>query len=290
MSSHAQPPLSEVEIVIKPSTAWFTVDWRGLLAYRDLIRQLVLRDFTAKYKQTILGPAWFFINPLITTAMFTLVFNKVIGVPTDGVPPMLFYLCGMLGWTYFATVLTATGNSLAGSASLFSKVYFPRLIPPLALALSSLLVLAIQLATFLFFYVREHCFVADATIAAPSLAWLAFPGLVLHMGLLSLGTGLILSTLTAKYRDLQHIQGFIIQLWMYATPIIYPLSRVPEKWQWVAHLNPMTAIVECTRKLFLGVGTVDSTQYAQSAALSVVVFLVGIFAYQRAARTFVDTV
>ncbi|HLP00765.1 MAG TPA: ABC transporter permease [Opitutaceae bacterium] len=284
------PPPSDNEIVIKPTTAWFVFDWRGLIEYRDLLRQLVLRDFTAKYKQTILGPAWFFLNPLITTLTFTLIFNKVIGVPTDGVPPMLFYLCGMLGWTYFAAVLGATGNSLAGSAALFSKVYFPRLIPPFALAVSCLIALSIQLITFFVFYVREHWVAGNPAVAGPSLVWLAYPAIVLHMAVLALGIGLILSTLTAKYRDLHHIQAFIIQLWMYATPIIYPLSRVPEKWRWVSQLNPMTAIVESTRRLFLGVGHVDTAQYAQSVALSILVFLVGIFAYQRAARTFVDTV
>lgn len=284
------PNTPDSEIVIRPTTAWFVFDWRGLLAYRDLLRQLVLRDFTAKYKQTILGPTWFFINPLLTTLMFTVVFNKVIGVPTDGVPPMLFYLCGMLGWSYFAGVLNATGNSLAGSAALFSKVYFPRLIPPLALAVSSLLALAIQLLTFLVFYVKEHWFTPGSSIPAPSGLWLLFPLLVLHMAVLSLGVGLMLSTLTAKYRDLGQIQGFLVQLWMYATPVIYPLSRVPEKWHWVAALNPMTAIVETSRRIFLGVGTVGPGQYAQSALLSVLILLAGVFAYQRAARTFVDTV
>ena len=290
MSSPAQPPLSQIEVIIKPSTAWFTIDWRGLLAYRDLIRQLVLRDLTAKYKQTILGPTWFFINPLITTAMFTLVFTKVLNVPTDGVPPMLFYLCGMLGWSYFAAVLGVTGNSLAGNAGLFSKVYFPRLIPPLALTISSLLSLAIQFITFLAFYVHIHWFTTNTVIQAPGFHWLLYPLIVVHMAVLALGVGLILSTLTAKYRDLSQIQGFLVQLWMYATPVIYPLSRIPEKWQWVAQLNPMTTIVETTRKLLLGAGTVNAQQYAVSVLLSLGILLVGLFAYQRAARTFVDTV
>ncbi len=290
MSSPTQLPLSETEVVIKPCTAWFTIDWRGLVAYRDLIHQLVLRDFTAKYKQTILGPTWFFVNPLITTLMFTLIFNKVIGVPTDGVPPMLFYLCGMLGWSYFAAVLGNTGNSLAGSAALFSKVYFPRLIPPMALALSSLLALSIQLLTFLVFYIKTYWFSADTIVQGPGFHWLLYPLIVVHMAVLALGVGLVLSTLTAKYRDLTHIQGFLVQLLMYATPIIYPLSRVPEKWQWIAQLNPMTAIVEATRKLLLGVGTVEPRQYAISVAVSVLILLVGLFSYQRAARTFVDTV
>jgi lipopolysaccharide transport system permease protein len=290
MSTSAQPPFTNREVVIQPSTEWFTIDWRGLLAYRDLIRQLVLRDFTAKYKQTILGPAWFFINPLITTVMFTLVFTKVLNVPTDGVPPMLFYLCGMLGWSYFAAVLGATGNSLAGNANLFSKVYFPRLIPPLALTISSLLSLAIQFLTFLAFFVHIYWFTANPVVQGPGWRWLLYPLIVVHMATLALGVGLILSTLTAKYRDLGHIQGFLVQIWMYATPVIYPLSRIPGKWQWVAHLNPMTAIVESTRLLLLGAGTVEPKQYLLSVLLSVGVLLVGLFSYQRAARTFVDTV
>ncbi len=290
MSDPASPSTPVVETIIRPNTAWFTIDWRGLYAYRDLLRQLVLRDFTAKYKQTILGPTWFFVNPLITTLTFTLVFNKVIGVPTEGVPPMLFYLGGLLGWSYFASVLGATSNSLAGSAGLFSKVYFPRLIPPLALTLSNLIALTIQLTTFLAFYAQARWGTAVPTVAAPGLRWLAFPGLIVHMALLALGTGLLLSSFTAKYRDLHHIQGFIVQLWMYASPVIYPLSRVPEKWQWVAHLNPMTAIVEASRRILLGVGTIDPAQYLQSLAISLLIFFVGLFAYQRAARTFVDTV
>ena len=284
----SSPP--ETEIVIKASSAWFTIDWRGLLAYRDLLRQLIQRDFTARYKQTILGPTWFFLNPIVTTLTFTLVFNKVIGVPTDGVPPMLFYLCGMLGWSYFAAVLGNTGNSLAGSAALFSKVYFPRLIPPLALTISSLFALGIQFLTFFVFFARAHWFTATPTLPAPGLLWLAFPAIILHMAMLALGFGLILSTLRAKYRDLNHIQGYNIQLWMYASPVIYPLSRVPEKWRWIAELNPVTPIVEASRRIFLGVGTVDPSRYAQSVAIAVGIFLIGIFAYQRAARTFVDSV
>ena len=290
MSDSNPTPAPVVETIIRPDTAWLTIDWRGLYAYRDLLRQLVLRDFTAKYKQTILGPAWFFLNPLITTLTFTLVFNKVIGVTTEGVPPALFYLGGLLGWSYFASVLAATGNSLAGSAGLFSKVYFPRIIPPLALTLSGIIALSIQLVTFLVLYARARWFVAAPSVPGPGLQWLAFPGLVLHMAVLALGVGLLLSTLTAKYRDLQHIQTFLVQLWMYATPVIYPLSRIPEKWQWIAHLNPMAAIVEASRRLFLGVGSIDPAQYAQSVALSLLLFFVGLFAYQRAARTFVDTV
>jgi lipopolysaccharide transport system permease protein len=278
------------EIVIRPNRSWWQLDWRGLVAYRDLLWLLVRRDFVAKYKQTVLGPTWFFLNPLVTTFVFTVVFSRVIGVPTDGVPPMLFYLCGMLGWSYFSAVLGGTGNTLAGNAHLFSKVYFPRLIPPLAVSVSCLIGLSIQLFTFLVFYFIHFTQGTGGAMQPPSWAWLALPLLLAHIALLGLGVGLLMSAATAKYRDLQHVLGFITQLWMYATPVIYPLSRIPEQWRWVANINPMTAVVDGSRSLLLGVGTVDAASYAVSVVVSVVLFFIGVLAYQRTARTFVDTV
>lgn len=200
---------------IRPNQSWFSVDWRSIVAYRDLLFLLVQRDFTAKYKQTVLGPLWFFINPLVTTLIFTVIFSRVIGVPTDGLPPMLFYLAGNLGWSYFSTVLGTTSNSLGGNAHLFSKVYFPRLIPPIAVTLSSVLALGIQLLTLLFFYAQHLLTTPDTVVAKPSVWWCFFPVLVAHMAMIGLGVGLILSALTAKYRDLVHIQSFLVNLWMY---------------------------------------------------------------------------
>lgn len=277
-------------VVIRPQQNWLRVDWRGLIEYRDLLFLMILRDFTAKYKQTILGPLWFFVNPIITTFVFTVIFTRVIGVPTDGVPPMLFYLCGTLGWTYFANVLTGTSNSLAGNAGLFSKVYFPRLIPPLVISISGLLALGIHLATFLVFYGIHVLSSAEPIIQGPTWLWLAFPLLVLHMAVLALGVGLILSCLTAKYRDLQHIQGFLIQIWMYATPVIYPFSQIPDAYKWIASINPMTAIVEMSRYMFLGTGGIDPMRYALSIGLTIGIFAFGLLFYQRSARTFIDTV
>jgi len=277
-------------VVIRPQQNWLRVDWRGLIEYRDLLFLMILRDFTAKYKQTILGPLWFFVNPIITTFVFTVIFTRVIGVPTDGVPPMLFYLCGTLGWTYFANVLTGTSNSLAGNAGLFSKVYFPRLIPPLVISISGLLALGIHLATFLVFYGKHVLSSAEPIIQGPTWLWLAFPFLVLHMAVLALGVGLILSCLTAKYRDLQHIQGFLIQIWMYATPVIYPFSQIPDAYKWIASINPMTAIVEMSRYMFLGTGGIDPMRYALSIGLTIGIFVFGLLFYQRSARTFIDTV
>lgn len=287
-------PQPEIEVRIRPNTSWFHIDLEGLKNYRDLLWLLVQRDFTSKYKQTILGPLWFLLNPVINSLVFTLVFGKVVGITTDGAPPMLFYLSGMMAWGYFSTVLGSTSNSLAGNTHLFAKVYFPRLIPPLAVTISSLLALVIQLVTFLGFYIHHQLTAApEKLLVMPSVAWVLFLPIVLHMAVLSLGVGLILSALSAKYRDVQHIQGFLVSLWMYGSPIIYPLSKIAEKYPdylWLAELNPMTAIVEGTRYLFLGTGTVSTTSYVTSALISVVVFAIGLFSYQKSARSFVDTV
>lgn len=289
----SQPP-TEIEVRIRPNTSWFHIDLEGIKHYRDLLWLLVRRDFTSKYKQTILGPLWFFLSPVINSLAFTLVFGKIVGVSTDGIPPMIFFLSGQLAWTYFSTVIGSTANSLAGNTHLFAKVYFPRIIPPLAVTVSSLLALVIQLISFLAFY-THHQLTADepALLAMPSVSWLLFPLIVAHMGILALGVGLVLSALSAKYRDVQQIQGFFINIWMYGTPVIYPLSTIAEKYPdllWLAQLNPMTAIVETTRSLFLGVGTVTPSGYLTSVAVTVAVFAVGLFSYQKSARTFVDTV
>jgi lipopolysaccharide transport system permease protein len=287
-------PQPAIEVRIRPNTSWFHIDLAGLNHYRDLLWLLVQRDFTSKYKQTILGPLWFLLSPIINSLAFTLVFGRVIGTPTDGVPAMLFFMSGQLAWTYFSTVLGSTANSLAGNTHLFAKVYFPRLIPPLAVTVSSLLSLAIQLVSFIGFYAHHQLTSApEAQLAMPSAAWALFPLIVIHMATLALGVGLVLSALSAKYRDIQQVQGFFVNIWMYATPVIFPLSTLAEKYPnllWLAHLNPMTAIVETTRHIFLGVGTVSTQGYLTSVAITLIVFAVGLFSYQKSARTFVDTV
>ena len=277
-------------IVIRPNQAWLRVDWSGLWHYRDLLVLLVQRDFTAKYQQTILGPVWFIINPLINAVVFTLLFSRIIGIPTDGVPPMLFYLGGQLTWNYFANVLGSTGNSLAGNAGMFSKVYFPRLIPPLAMCGSSLIAFLVQFAVFTAFWIYHWVFTPFG--AALHLDWSValLPLLILQTAALGLGVGLVLSAITAKYRDLQQLTSYLLQLWMYATPVIYPLSRIPQKWQWVANLNPMASIVELSRVILLGVGQVTFAGLALSLGLTAAILAAGIVLYQRMARTFVDTV
>lgn len=282
------PPVPRV--VLRPNQSWLHLDWRGIVQYSDLLVELVLRDFTAKYKQTVLGPIWSVVNPLLTTLVFTLLFGRVLRVPTNGVPPLLFYLCGLLSWTYFSNVLAATGQTLTTNARIFSKVYFPRLLPPLALTISNLFSLGIQLGFFLLAYAWYKFFTEQGATLALTPWVLLVPVLILHTGAAALGVGLILSSVTAKYRDLHHLTGLLIQLWMYATPVIYPLSKIPEQWRWLAGLNPMTAVVESMRQAFLGAGHISAGTYLPSLGIALGLLATGVLLYQRMARNFVDTV
>lgn len=282
--------MSDSEYIIQPTSSWFHVPWREIVQYRDLLFLLVRRDFVAKYKQTILGPLWFVIQPLMTTVVFVVIFTKVAKIPTDALPPELFYLCGMLAWSYFAQCMGGTSTTFTANAGLFGKVYFPRLVVPLAVIISNLMAFAIQLVTFLCFWVWFKVFSdAGATFHATSLL-LALPALLLQTAAIGLGVGLWMSALTAKYRDFGHLSGFLTQLWMYATPVVYPLSEVPEQWRWVMAANPMAGIVESYRYAFLGAGTVEPVYLAVSAATTLVVLLSGIVFFSRTERTFVDTV
>ncbi|OQX19301.1 MAG: ABC transporter permease [Candidatus Altiarchaeales archaeon A3] len=278
------------EIIIKPNKSWFYIDWQGLLHYNDLLFLLVKRDFVAKYKQTILGPLWFIIQPLMMTLVFTIIFGNIAKLPTDGVPPMIFYLCGLLAWTYFANCLIATSTLFVDNAALFGKVYFPRLVVPLSIVISNLFAFAIQLATFLAFFVYFKYFTEAGAVIQPNLFILVLPLLLIQTALFALGFGLWLSALTAKYRDLTFVMGFLIQIWMYATPIIYPISMIPEKWQYVAFLNPMVSVVESYKYAFFGTGVVELNYLLLSAAVTVIVLLTGILVFNRTERTFIDTV
>lgn len=281
------PAPTAYEIRIRPNRSWIKIDWHGLWEYRDLLFLLVRRDFVSKYKQTILGPAWFIIQPLFTTLVFTVIFGKVAKIPTDGLPPMLFYLCGMLGWNYFANTFNSTASTLVGNAGLFGKVYFPRLIVPLATVVSNLFAFAIQLGTFLAIWIYFK-----GAGAQVRMEWeiVALPLLILHVGGLSLGVGLWMSALTAKYRDFSHLSGFLVQIWMYATPVIFPLSLIPEKWRWAVVLNPMTMPVESFRYIFLGQGSVDPLYLGISVIVSLIFLFTGLLVFQKVERTFVDTV
>lgn len=278
------------EIIIESHKGWFYFDWHGMLHYRDLLFLLVRRDFLAKYKQTILGPAWFILQPLLTTLVFTVIFGRIAKVPTDGVPPMLFYLCGLLPWSYFAQCLAGVSASLVVNANLFSKVYFPRLIVPLSIVMSNFFSFLLQLATFLAFYFYFKFFTpAGAEMDLNRVVFL-LPLLFLQTVAIGLGVGLWIASLTVKYRDFQHLVPFMTQIWMYATPIIYPVSAIPEAWRFVLALNPMSGIVESYRYAFFGAGFVDPRYLMISAAVTIVILTGGLLTFNKVQRTFVDTI
>ena len=289
MSDAPSPHLAAYEVVIRPNRSWLSIDWRALYEFRDLLVLLVRREFVSKYRQTILGPAWFILQPLLTTVVFTGMFNQVARISTDGVSPTLFYLCGLLGWNYFSQNFTVAAATFTTNSALFSKVYFPRLLVPLSIVISNFAAFALQLATFFAFYVG---FKLAGTGGNTHLSWAAalLPLLVLQTAAISLGASLWMAALTAKYRDLTHLIPFIIQLWMFASFVIVPLSAVPAKWQWVAQFNPMASVVEAFRFSLLGVGTLTPVSITTSALITLLVLFSGIFLFQRTERTFIDTV
>lgn len=276
------------EIVIKPSTSWFNLDLRGVWEYRDMLRFLIIRDFISKYKQTILGPLWFIIQPLFLTLIFTIIFGKIAKIPTDGLPPFLFYLCGQLGWTYFQASFTAAAGNLVVNAGLFRKVYFPRVIVPLSTVFSNLIAFAIQFVTFIVFWLYFKFATESASSFSLQGTVVLFPLLLLQTMAMALGAGLWMSALSAKYRDLHHMTGFIAQALLYVTPIIYPMSQVPERFLTLANLNPLAAVVESYRHIFLGSPAVATSSLVQSSVLTLLLLASGVVFYNRIQRTFVD--
>lgn len=278
---------SRIVTVIEPDTAKFRFRLRETWQYRDLILLLVRRDFVAQYKQTLLGPAWHIIQPLLTTVMFTIVFGNIARLSTDGVPPFLFYLAGIVVWSYFANVFTEIAATFSRNAHIFGKVYFPRLSIPISVLISKLMALAIQFVifvAFLFYYKSS-----GAAVSPNRWIWLT-PVLFSMMGVLAFGGGIIIASITARYRDLMVVIAFGLQLLMYATPIIYPLSSLPERWQFIASLNPVAPIVETFRYAYLGQGTVSGAMLVNSAATILLLFVIGVILFNRVERTFMDTV
>lgn len=273
--------------IIEPHGHVFDLKLKELWTYRDLIYLFVHRDFVAQYKQTILGPAWHFIQPLFTTITFTIIFGKIAQMSTDGVPPFIFYMAGIVIWTYFSSVLTSTSSTFTGNAALFGKVYFPRLAVPVAHVISRLIAFIIQ---FSFFLVFLGYFIWKGADLHPNIWVLATPLLLLMMAALGFGLGMFISALTTRYRDLNVLVGFGVQLFMYASPIIYPLSTLPDKWRFWASLNPVAPIIELFRYAYLGSGSINLTMLAVSfIEISGIVFL-GIIMFNKTERTFLDTV
>lgn len=275
------------DFVIKPKSKWFDINLGELYRYRDLIYLFVKRDFVTYYKQTILGPLWYIIQPLVNTIVFTIIFGNIAKISTDGLPPFLFYMAGTVAWSYFATCLNATSNTFVTNVEIFEKVYFPRLVMPIAAVIISLLQFFIQ---FIFFLLFLFYFIINGVHIEFNLLFLLTPFLLIQMAVLSLGVGILISSLTAKYRDLTFAMTFGVQLWMYATPIVYPLSIVPEKYRILCVLNPMTSIVESFRAMYLGVSSIQLIHIVISIIITILFFLIGIILFNRIEKNFVDTV
>ena len=292
----ASPQEEKWDIVIKPKDKLFSVDFKELWAYRDLCSLFVKRNIITQYKQTILGPAWFVIQPALTVIMYMIVFGGIAGIPTDGVPRPLFYLAGTCMWNYFAECLTKTSNTFVANAGIFGKVYFPRLVMPIATVTSNLLRLAIQ---FGFFFVVYFVYTFVDPTCTAHLTWyvLLFPVLIVLLAGLALGFGTIFSSLTTKYRDLQVLLSFLVQLWMYATPIVYPLSKTGSmRFMGVpVHtfmcLNPVTPIIETFKYGFLGCGSFVGWRWLiYSFVFMCLLLSVGIVVFNKVQKSFMDTV
>lgn len=277
----------EWDLIIRPQRAWWDLHLADLWRYRYLIQLMVWRDFVAVYKQTILGPLWYLIQPVISTLVFTVIFGQVAKLPTDGLPPFLFYMAGNTIWGYFSACLTSTSNTFSANAGIFGKVYFPRLSVPISNIISNLISFGIRFGAFVLFV---FYFLITGSDFRPNVWILFLPVLLLIMAGMGLGLGIIISSLTTKYRDLQQLLGFGVQLLMYASPVIYPLSTVPANWRWLLLANPITPVIEVFRKGFLGTSSVDSSYLLYSAGFTVVVLLIGILIFNRVENTFMDTV
>jgi lipopolysaccharide transport system permease protein len=279
--------INDWDLTIEPQSSLFKLNLKDVWRYRDLLWLFVKRDFVSFYKQTILGPLWFFIQPLFTTIIFTFVFGNLAGISTDGLPQPLFYMAGITAWNYFADCLTKTSTVFKDNANIFGKVYFPRLIMPLSIVASNLVRFIVQMILFIMM-------IAYYTIQGANFhfTWAIslFPFLILLMALLGLGLGLIITALTTKYRDLAFLITFGVQLMMYATTVIYPLSAAPEKYKNLIALNPMTGIIEAFRFGFMGQGELTFQSLGYSTLVTLVSLVLGVVIFNKTEKTFVDTI
>ena len=288
MSKSRGSVAEEWDLIIQPRTGWLDLHLGDLWRYRDLTMIFVWRDFVAQYKQTILGPLWHIIQPLLTSLIFTIIFGKVAKLPTDSLPPLLFYMAGVTCWSYFADCVNRTSMTFISNAGIFGKVYFPRLTVPVSIVISSMIKFANQFA--LFFALLVFYWLQGAGVH-PNAAIALTPLLLVLMAGLSLGTGIIVSALTTRYRDMQQLVAFGVQLMMYATPVVYPLSIIGGgSFRWLILANPMTPIIETFRYAYLGAGSFDPVYLCYSALFTVVVLFIGIVLFNHVEITFMDTV
>jgi len=286
----SMPTEEKWDIELTPHSSLLDLKLKDIWHYRDLLMLLVRRDFVSFYKQTILGPLWFFIQPLFTTIIYTFIFGNLANISADNLDKPLFYMAGITAWNYFADCLTKTSSVFTANAGLFGKVYFPRLIVPLSIVVSNLIRFGVQMALF---FITMGFYAIKGSNVHPNIYLLLFPFLLLLMAMLGLGLGMIVSAMTTKYRDLSFLITFGIQLMMYLTTVIYPLSTVKEKYpkyQWLVEYNPMTPIIEAFRYGFLGKGTFTMLSLGVTTAITVVILITGIIIFNRVERTFIDTV
>lgn len=264
----------------------FDLKLKEVWKYKDLVYMFVKRDFVSSFKQTILGPIWFFINPILTTIVFLVIFGKIAQLSTDGAPPLLFYLGGVTLWNYFSSSLLATSSTFTGNAGIFGKVYFPRLVTPISIVISNLMRFGVQLILFILVW----AYYLSKGQVHPNIWVLATPFLVILMALFALGVGMIFSSLTTKYKDLSMLLGFGISLYMYATPVIYPTSALRGVFKKIALYNPLTGIFECFKYAWIGVGDFSAAMLGISTIIIVILLMIGIVVFNKVEKTFMDTV
>lgn len=272
--------------VIVPKSKWLDFHLKEVWKYRDLVLLFVKRNFVSQYKQTILGPLWAIIQPLLTTVVFTVVFGRLAGLAAEGVPSFLFFMSGSIAWAYFSNCLTQTANTFTGNAGILGKVYFPRIVMPISTVLTNLISFAIQFVMFLVFLAIYWA----KGVVQPNWYALMMPVLLLQMAMLSLGVGIIISSLTTKYRDLKMLVGFGVQLWMYGTPVAYDIGIIPQRFMGIYMLNPMTPIINTFRTALLGLGSFDLVYYLISWGVTLVILFFGLLLFNRVEKTFMDTV
>lgn len=277
----------DFDIEVSPSKHLLDIDIKDIWRYRDLLRMFVKRDIITVYKQTVLGPIWFFVQPIMTTLIYMVVFGSIANIPTDGIPQPLFYMAGIVLWNYFSDCFNATSDTFASNAGLFGKVYFPRLIVPLSKISSGLIKFFIQLALFVALYVY---YIASGVSITPGISIFLLPVFIALMAILALGTGIIFTSLTTKYRDLKFLITFGVQLLMYATPIIYPITAVPDKIAPYIKANPITYIIEGFKYSVFGQGYFSPMGLLYSASFAIGILAIGIIIFNRTERTFMDTV
>ena len=275
------------DLTIKPYSKWYNLRLNEIFKYKDLLVLFVRRDFVSVYKQTILGPIWFFIQPIITALTFTVIFGNLANISTDGLPQVLFYLCGITLWNYFSETLTKTADTFTANANIFGKVYFPRMIVPLSVVVSNLIKLGVQFILFIAVWIY---FLFSKDSIHPNWALMLVPFLIILIGFLGLSFGIIISSLTTKYRDLKFLVTFGVQLMMYASPIVYPLSIVPEKYKWIILANPVTSIIETFKFAFMGLGVFNWWHLAYSTLFTIILFFIGMIIFHKVEKSFMDTV